>query len=111
MNAQFDRWINNQLQLGIGPNIRVDELAEYLSLGKQASIKNAASWWHDRKPRFPTLAQLALDLWAIPAMADDCERTFSQAKLSITSQRGSMSVKVLEEIQCFKQWSRHEGRT
>jgi hAT family C-terminal dimerisation region len=107
VDAHFDHWISNQL--GIESDKQSDELTEYLSLGNQPSITEAATWWQDRTLRFPTLKQLAIDLWAIPAMADDCERVFSQAKLSITSQRNSMSIELLEELQCLKQWSGHKA--
>lgn len=41
----------------------------------------------------PTLAQMALDIFAIPAMAADFEKAFSLAKLTLTSQKLSMDIK------------------
>ena len=43
----------------------------------------------------------------MPAMATDCERSFSLAKLAVTSQRLSMSTETLEKLQCLKNWVRH----
>ncbi|TQW01722.1 hypothetical protein IF2G_10704 [Cordyceps javanica] len=65
------------------------------------------NWWMTHQGSFPVLSQLALDVIAIPAMATDCERSFSLAKLSLTSQRLSMSSTTLEALQCVKNWTRH----
>ena len=43
--------------------------------------------WLGNKGIFPRLSKLALDIFAISAMASDCERAFSSAKLAMTSQR------------------------
>jgi hypothetical protein len=48
-----------------------------------------------------------LDILAIPAMATDCERSFSLAKLTLTTQRLSMTTETLEKLQCLKNWVRH----
>jgi hypothetical protein len=53
------------------------------------------------------ISQLALDILAIPAMATDCERSFSLAKLTLTTQRLSMTTETLEKLQCLKNWVRH----
>jgi hypothetical protein len=53
------------------------------------------------------VSQLALDILAIPAMVTDCERSFSLAKLTLTSQRLSMTSETLEKLQCLKNWARH----
>ncbi|KFY83880.1 hypothetical protein V500_09809 [Pseudogymnoascus sp. VKM F-4518 (FW-2643)] len=68
---------------------------------------NVIQWWIDHQTAFPTLSRLALDIFAIPAMATDCERAFSLAKLSLTSQRQRMSPDTLEALQCLKNWSRY----
>jgi hypothetical protein len=65
------------------------------------------NWWMAHQGSFPVLSQLALDVFAIPAMVTDCERSFSLAKLSLTSQRLSMSLMTLEALKCLKNWTRH----
>ena len=38
-------------------------------------------WWRERGERlYPTLAVMAYDLLAMPAMSSECERAFSNAK-------------------------------
>lgn len=61
-------------------------------------------WWIDHQQQFPRLSALALDILAIPAMAADCERSFSIAKLSVSSQRHSMNPETLEMLQLLKDW-------
>jgi hypothetical protein len=48
-----------------------------------------------------------LDILAIQAMATDCERSFSLAKLTLETQRLSMTTETLEKLQCLKNWVRH----
>jgi hypothetical protein len=52
---------------------------------------------------------MALDILAIPVMADDPERAFSEGRLIVTDQRCAMSESTLEEIMCTRQWMRCLG--
>ena len=52
---------------------------------------------------------MAFDLLSIPAMAAECERVFSQAKLAVSSQRNAMHDVILEAIQCMKNWQNSGG--
>jgi hypothetical protein len=47
---------------------------------------------------------MAIDLFTIPAMSDEPERTFSSCSLMITSHRGSLESDVVEFTQCTKNW-------
>jgi hypothetical protein len=67
---------------------------------------NPVQWWVDHQQQFPRLAALALDILAIPGMAADCERSFSIAKLSVSSQRHPMKPETLEMLQLMKDWLR-----
>jgi hypothetical protein len=44
-------------------------------------------------------------------MAADCERAFSLAKLTLTTQRLAMDPKTLEMVQCLKNWLRRDAIT
>jgi hypothetical protein len=50
------------------------------------------------------LSKLALDVLAIPAMASDCERAFSTAKLMLTSQRLAMKPDNMGKLQLMENW-------
>jgi hypothetical protein len=45
---------------------------------------------------------MALDVFAIPAMAADCERSFSIAKLTLSSQRHAIKWETIEMLQMLK---------
>lgn len=80
-----------------------DELHSYLRQAPEET-DDPARWWLDRQAQYPRLSKLALDVFAIPAMASDCERAFSAAKLTLTSQRLSMKAESIERLQLTKNW-------
>jgi hypothetical protein len=80
-----------------------DELGVYMRQGavRRESL-NPALWWKDHQEEYPRLSKFALDILAIPAMSVDPERTFSVTKVTISSQRQSISPDVIEEMQCLR---------
>ncbi|KAJ0134190.1 hypothetical protein HZ326_22758 [Fusarium oxysporum f. sp. albedinis] len=82
------------------------KLERYLQLEPQET-EGLIEWWMAHPGQFPMVSQLALNILAIPAMATNCERSFSLAKLMLTSQRLSMTTETLEKLQCVKNWVRH----
>ena len=50
------------------PNIRelMDELARYLSTGRDLHVKDGLLWWFERKHIYPTLYRMAMDYLSIP---------------------------------------------
>ena len=86
-----------------------DELSRYLLLKRQKDVKNPIEWWKMRATgdgSFPLLARFAFDVFSIPAMASETERTFSLAKLVMTSQRQRISDNSINKILCLKNWIR-----
>ena len=67
----------------------VDELSDYLAQprAKYTVEGELLDWWIARQQRYPRLFRMAIDLLTIPAMSSENERSFSQAKLVITSQK------------------------
>lgn len=62
-------------------------------------------WWRERGEHlYPTLAVMAYDLFAMPAMSSECERTFSSAKRLIAEQRYNLKSDIIEADQCIKSW-------
>jgi hypothetical protein len=82
------------------------ELERYLQLEPQET-EDPIEWWMAHQGHFPMVSQLALDIIAIPAMATDCERSFSLAKLTATSQRAFDDDEIVEKLSCLKNWVRH----
>ncbi|KAJ0128607.1 putative glucose/galactose transporter [Fusarium oxysporum f. sp. albedinis] len=54
---------------------------------------------------------IGMEYLAIPAMSVDPERTFSVTKLTVSSQRHSISPEIIEEMQCLRNWLRHQAIT
>lgn len=85
-----------------------DELERYYRL-ERVTVDNPIQWWVDHKGSFPQLSRLALDILAIPPMSTDCERAFSIAKLTFTSQRHTLQEATVQMLQLLKNWFRHCG--
>jgi ABC-type transport system involved in cytochrome bd biosynthesis fused ATPase/permease subunit len=51
--------------------------------------------------------KIATDYLSIPATSCECERSFSTAKRTITSDRNSLSAATIEALQLQKNWLRH----
>jgi hypothetical protein len=47
---------------------------------------------------------MAYDLFAMPAMSNECERAFSNAKRLIAEQRYNLKSDIIEADQCLKSW-------
>lgn len=71
-------------------------------------IDQPLRWWREHgQVAYPTLARLALDLFAMPGMSSECERAFSAAKRMITDERYRLKYDVIEADQCVKSWFKH----
>jgi hypothetical protein len=99
----FKQWIKSRTAK---TTVMGSELERYLRLEPQET-EDPIEWWMAHQGQFPMISQLALDILAIPAMATDCKRSFSLAKLTLTAQRLSMTTETLEKLQCLKNWVRH----
>lgn len=65
------------------------------------------AWWRDiGRQRYPLVAQMAFDLFSIPAMSSECERVFSHSKLMITDHGHRLKEDVIEATQCLSNWIR-----
>ncbi|KAF3763560.1 hypothetical protein M406DRAFT_261834, partial [Cryphonectria parasitica EP155] len=59
------------------------------------------------RAQFPTLSQIAFDILSIPATSAECERVFSQGRLTMSSQRVRMKASTLEMLSWLKHWWRN----
>lgn len=85
------------------------EVVRYFALKITSKIeKGPLAWWCESTQRkaFPRLSRMAIDVLSIPAMSTECERVFSQAKLTMTSQRHRIKASTFEMLQCLKNWLR-----
>lgn len=86
----------------------VDDYDAYLA-SPAIPVDNPIIWWRDHQTNYPRLSQMAFDLLSVPAMSAECERVFSQAKLTISSQRHSLTDITINAIQCLKNWVRNDA--
>jgi hypothetical protein len=105
--SRFEQWVKSRY---IKHSATDGELERYYELEPE-QVDDPIQWWIDHRSAFPRLSSFALDVLAIPAMATDCKRAFSLAKLTITSQRHSMIGPSIEALQLIKNWIRHGGVT
>ena len=63
---------------------------------------DAISYWQQRYNSQRDLARFALDLLAIPPMADAPERLFSSAKLLLTDRRSRLKMDIIEANECLR---------
>ncbi|KAK5988726.1 hypothetical protein PT974_10215 [Cladobotryum mycophilum] len=104
----YTQWINSTAKSKFAASRDVSEIDKYLRLEPHVTHE-PIQWWVDHWQTFPALSQFALDVFAIPAMAADCERQFSLAKLTLTSQRLAMGAETLERVHCLRNWVRRGG--
>lgn len=65
-------------------------------------------WWLEiGRNKYPVVFKIATDYLSIPATSCECERSFSTAKRTITSDRNSLSAATIEALQLQKNWLRH----
>ena len=88
--------------------ILVDELSDYLGqpLNRQLEEDSIIPWWISQKARWPRLFCMAMDLLSIPSMSSENERSFSQAKLILTTQRQRLHHTTLGKLVCLKSWNK-----
>ncbi|KAM4063996.1 pol-like protein [Hirsutella rhossiliensis] len=107
--SQFDQWMQSYDHYAMEED---DELGAYMRQGPvRRENLNPILWWRDHREEYPRLSQFALDILAVPAMSGDPERTFSVTKLTVSSQRHSLSPEIIEEIQCLRNWLGHQAIT
>ncbi|KAG6978101.1 hypothetical protein FocnCong_v021532 [Fusarium oxysporum f. sp. conglutinans] len=100
--SRFEQWIKSRQPKLLATG---SELERYYRLEPE-QVDDPIRWWIDHSNAFPRLSRFALDILAIPAMSTDCERAFSLAKLTVSSQRHSLLGSSIESIQLLKNWVR-----
>jgi hypothetical protein len=60
-----------------------------------------------RRNKYPVVFKIATNYLSIPATSCECERSFSTAKRTITSNRNSLSAATVEALQLQKNWLCH----
>ena len=70
------------------------------NIKRLSMVDEPLQWWRERGEHlYPTLAVMAYDLFAIPAMSSECERAFSAGKRMITDHRYGLKNDIIEADQ------------
>jgi hypothetical protein len=95
-------------------SLRPDEFQKFISatpttVARSDTHWNPINWWieESQKGIYDTLYLCALDHLSCPAMATQCERVFSAAKRTLTSERSALGLKILEASECLRWWWRN----
>ena len=96
----FKAWVTSYDYYTTQPRT-VDNYKIYLST-PAILISDLISWWRDYITIFSRLIKITFNLLSIPAITAKCKRVFSQAKLTVSSQRNAINNVSLKTIQYIK---------
>jgi hAT family C-terminal dimerisation region len=65
---------------------------------------NALSYWIENRSKWPRLAQMAIDIFSIPAMSAESERVFSLTGAMCTPRRSRLNAESMQASQCLRAW-------
>nr|XP_016495234.1 PREDICTED: zinc finger BED domain-containing protein RICESLEEPER 2-like [Nicotiana tabacum] len=72
---------------------------------------NILGWWKLNSPRFPTLAEMARDVLAIPISSVASESAFSTGGRILDPFRSSLTPRLVQALVCVQDWLRNESTT
>lgn len=107
----FDRLrAAKRLKLDSSASSSIDAFDEYLACDpvpwdeEKEGPFDIIGYWSDRQSSQPQLARFAFDVFSIPLMSDDNERSFSAGRDMITYRRTRLLDDIIEACQCLKSW-------
>ena len=59
-----------------------------------------------QRERWPRLSLMAINILSIPPMSDEPERVFSDARRTVSWDRGQMEAETIEIRECLKHWKK-----
>ncbi|KAG9375608.1 hypothetical protein A1F94_013818 [Pyrenophora tritici-repentis] len=65
---------------------------------------NPVQYWIQLLPKYPHLAQFAIDIMTIPASSSDCERLFSELGDLLEPKRRALGSELLAALQLVRSW-------
>ena len=85
-----------------------DEFERWLSTNQDVYTKNdnPLDYWSAKRFTYPRVARMAIDVLSIPAMAAECERTFSSAGSMLSPKRTRLDASTIAVTQTVRSWLR-----
>lgn len=74
------------------------------NLRSDKKVTNPIEYWKANQHHWPRLARMAFDMFGIPAMSSEPERTFSDAGEVVTKRRNRLHADTVNACLCLKQW-------
>jgi hypothetical protein len=99
LDDEYDRYLDEELSPSRGGH----ELDMYL-LEPTVHIKFALDYWRDNHQKYPHLAMMARDVFAVPPSGAGVEREFSIAGKVATSQRNQLHANTITAIMIYKNY-------
>lgn len=123
--SNFDQWLSRRKYKRPDTRKAQDEYHQYLetehfpdqegSEGIQSSRRlksvDLCAFWARYETQSPSLARMAWDMVAVPAMSAACERVFSSAKLLLPDRRLRMNEDMVDACECLRDWIRARERS
>ena len=88
-------------QTQYNPNIEINHYLASLKVGKD---DDPLLWWSLNEKKYPILAILARNYFAIPASSVPCEQLFSIAGNTVTKNRNSLIPETVQALLCLRSW-------
>lgn len=106
--SDFDQFLHPPDYLDDIQREAEDEFEQYMKVKtvivKPGEAFDVCEWWRVHESEWPSLARMAFDMIAIPAMSSECERLFSSSKLLLSDRRARMKEDIIEASECLRYW-------
>ncbi len=83
-----------------------DEFERWLNTKQDVYTKhdNPLEYWSAKRLEYPRVARMAIDVLSTPAMAAECERTFSSAGAMVSPKRTRLDSSTISVAQTVRSW-------
>ena len=81
-----------------------NEFDQFIGSKRHADVKYPLLWWANSRSTFPRLADMARDVYAVPATGCGVEREFSMSGNIVSKRRNRLLGKTIADIMQYKRW-------
>jgi hAT family C-terminal dimerisation region len=81
-----------------------NEFDQFVRSKRHTDIKYPLLWWANSRSTFPRLANMARDVYAVPATGCGVEREFSMSGNVVNKPRNRLHGKTIAKIMQYKRW-------
>jgi hypothetical protein len=81
-----------------------NEFDQFIGSKRHTDVKYPLLWWANSRSTFPRLANMARDVYAVPATGCGVEREFSISGNIVSKRRNRLLGKTIADIMQYKRW-------